>query len=184
MTPLIKLHRVSIDYPIHQVRFSKAKDGFTQKLGGRLFVRDGRQYVRALDRVTLRAGQGTRIGLIGANGSGKSTLLRMMAGILPIASGVRLLEGKMVTLFSTTAGMDMARTGAENIWRLSAIHNVPASDAGNDRTLQNSPNSADFPHARQDIFAYAGTPRLRDRKLHKSDIVLIDEVIGAATVVL
>ena len=46
-----------------------------------------------LEGVRLSIGAGARIGLLGRNGAGKSTLVKMLAGRLPIASGVRL-EGR------------------------------------------------------------------------------------------
>ena len=41
----------------------------------------------ALSRITLRIGQGDRVGVVGGNGAGKSTLLRILARIYPPTSG-------------------------------------------------------------------------------------------------
>lgn len=51
---------------------------------------DGR-IVDALNGISLTITQGERLALIGANGSGKSTLARMLAGLLPPASGHMLI---------------------------------------------------------------------------------------------
>jgi NitT/TauT family transport system ATP-binding protein len=50
-----------------------------------------------LDRLDLRIGGGEIVALIGPNGSGKSTLLRVIAGLLPPASGSVALDGRPVT---------------------------------------------------------------------------------------
>lgn len=45
------------------------------------------QRIHALDRLTLRIPERTRVALLGANGSGKSTLLRMLGGLYFAESG-------------------------------------------------------------------------------------------------
>jgi iron complex transport system ATP-binding protein len=54
--------------------------------------RDGS--TRVIDQVSLAAGRGDVVGLIGPNGSGKTTLLRLMAGMLRPESGQVLLDGQ------------------------------------------------------------------------------------------
>lgn len=49
-----------------------------------------------VDGVDLVFEPGETFGLIGPNGSGKSTLLRLIAGLLPRASGVVLLDGRPI----------------------------------------------------------------------------------------
>lgn len=50
--------------------------------------------------VTLEVSRGETFGLIGPNGSGKSTLLRLIAGLLPRASGEVRLDGQPLGRFS------------------------------------------------------------------------------------
>lgn len=50
-----------------------------------------------LDRLSLEAGDGEMLFLLGASGSGKSTLLRILAGLLPADSGQILLDGEEIS---------------------------------------------------------------------------------------
>ena len=71
--------------------------------------------VHALDGVTLSAGDGDRIGVIGHNGAGKSTLLKLLAGIYPPTRGTRRVEGKVCSLFDITLGFEPDASGRDNI---------------------------------------------------------------------
>jgi branched-chain amino acid transport system ATP-binding protein len=53
--------------------------------------------IPVLHGVSLKAGAGQMITLVGANGAGKSTLLKAIAGVLPARSGRVILEGEDVT---------------------------------------------------------------------------------------
>ena len=50
--------------------------------------------VQALKGVSLRAGAGEIVTLIGANGAGKTTLLRTLSGLVPVQSGDIRFEGR------------------------------------------------------------------------------------------
>lgn len=54
----------------------------------------GRPKVPVLHDIDVTVGPGRVVGVIGESGCGKSTLARVMAGLLPAASGEVLLEGK------------------------------------------------------------------------------------------
>jgi ABC-type polysaccharide/polyol phosphate transport system ATPase subunit len=71
--------------------------------------------VNALQGVSLKLGEGQRLGIIGHNGAGKSTLLKVLAGIYPPTSGRRLVEGRISSLFDIALGFEMDATGWENI---------------------------------------------------------------------
>ena len=47
----------------------------------------------AVDRVSLRVGEGEIFGFLGANGAGKSTTIRMLCGLLAPTSGTALVQG-------------------------------------------------------------------------------------------
>lgn len=52
---------------------------------------------QVLHGISIRIGRGEIVSLIGRNGAGKSTTLKTMMGLLPCASGKRMLDGKDVT---------------------------------------------------------------------------------------
>jgi branched-chain amino acid transport system ATP-binding protein len=52
---------------------------------------------RALFDVSLDMPKGSLVALLGPNGAGKSTLGRALSGLIPVASGAIILEGKNVT---------------------------------------------------------------------------------------
>ncbi|MDO8848418.1 MAG: ABC transporter ATP-binding protein [Coriobacteriia bacterium] len=53
--------------------------------------------IPVLHGVSLRAGRGEIVTLVGANGAGKSTLLKVIAGVLPARAGRVMLEGADMT---------------------------------------------------------------------------------------
>ena len=177
----ITLRNVCIDYPVHRVGASKMGEAAEDRMGGRIFIQKNREYVRALDRINIDITAGQRIGLIGSNGSGKSTLLRTLAGILPIASGERTIDGRISTLFSTSAGIDGELTGVENIHRLAALYGLPRESVG-----ELIESIADFSELgtfmKMPVKTYSAGMRARLGFAFvtsiRAEIVLIDEVIG------
>jgi ABC-type polysaccharide/polyol phosphate transport system ATPase subunit len=71
--------------------------------------------VKALQNLSLRFGEGDRVGIIGHNGAGKSTLLKVLAGIYPPTSGARRVRGQISSLFDIALGFEQDATGWENI---------------------------------------------------------------------
>ncbi len=71
--------------------------------------------VRALQDISLRFGDGDRIGIIGGNGAGKSTLLRLLAGIYAPTRGRRTVRGRISSLFELSLGFEMEASGRQNI---------------------------------------------------------------------
>jgi peptide/nickel transport system ATP-binding protein len=67
--------------------------GPIRRLSDRLAGREP-ESVHAVDCVSLDVREGETLGIVGESGCGKSTLARMVAGILPISSGVRRFKGE------------------------------------------------------------------------------------------
>jgi ABC-type polysaccharide/polyol phosphate transport system ATPase subunit len=71
--------------------------------------------IHALSGVSVSAGDGERVGVIGHNGAGKSTLLRTLAGIYPPTTGTVEVQGKISSLFDITLGFEPEANGWDNI---------------------------------------------------------------------
>ena len=76
-------------------RFVKTLD-LAARIARRLGADVREEVVHAVDRVSLRIGQGEVVGLVGESGCGKSTLGRMIAGILEPSEGDVLFRGRSV----------------------------------------------------------------------------------------
>ena len=74
-----------------------------------------REYVTALNGLSITIERGERVGIIGRNGAGKSTTLQTIAGIFPIAGGNLTVQGKIQALFNIGLGFEPDATGRENI---------------------------------------------------------------------
>lgn len=69
----------------------------------------------ALRDITLKIGEGERVGIVGPNGAGKSTLLKVIAGNLTPTSGRVRVDGRISSLLSMVPAWDEGATGLENI---------------------------------------------------------------------
>jgi multiple sugar transport system ATP-binding protein len=78
--------------------------------------------VVALRDVTLLAGPGELVAVLGASGSGKSTLLRTVAGLLPVRSGEVVIAGQSV------AGVSPGERRVAMVFEDGAL--IPFLDAG------------------------------------------------------
>ena len=111
----LRADRVSIEFPLsgsHE-RAIQRTDG--APLGGRLLTRGKRQYVRALDDISLDLRDGDRLALIGHNGSGKSTLLRALAGIYYPSAGRIEASGPVSGIFNMNLGLRQEASGYRNL---------------------------------------------------------------------
>lgn len=68
-----------------------------------------------LHDVSLRVERGERFGIIGPNGAGKSTLLKVIAGILPVSTGVVRVDGVVAPLIELGAGFDPELSVFDNV---------------------------------------------------------------------
>jgi lipopolysaccharide transport system ATP-binding protein len=80
-----------------------------------------REYIWALDDVSLEVREGEAIGIIGRNGSGKSTLLKILSRITEPTRGHAWLHGRVGSLLEVGAGFHRDLTGAENVYLYGSI---------------------------------------------------------------
>lgn len=61
------------------------------------FWKRSKQFVKAVDDVSLTIHQGETLGIVGESGCGKSTLIRLMMGLLPMTEGQIFFEGQNIS---------------------------------------------------------------------------------------
>ncbi len=146
-----------------------------------------------LNDVTLHAGKGEHIGILGESGCGKSTLLKIIAGIYPPTSGIVKVNNSdhptdiirsismvlqtpmllpMTILENITLGHDCSRERIDEICRMTCleqwIHSLPE---GIHTYLGNSANELSGGQAQRIAIA---------RAMYKdTDILLLDEPTSA-----
>lgn len=108
----IRLHEVSLDYPLYGAYDRSLKRSLIGRVAGR---QGAASTIRAIDRVSLRARPGARVGLVGSNGSGKSTLLRVIAGVYPPTAGQVEVSGSIMPLLGLNAGVNLDFVANDNI---------------------------------------------------------------------
>jgi lipopolysaccharide transport system ATP-binding protein len=109
----IRLDKVNLHYSAVAFKERSLKSLFTGFISAR---RGGEMRdIHALKDVSAEIRPGERVGLIGHNGAGKSTFLKMVAGLYPISSGTRQVEGTIRPMFDLNLGFEPDATGRENI---------------------------------------------------------------------
>lgn len=115
--PRIDFDSVSVDFPIYGAGKQVFKKELVRIATGGLIKKEEQKIVtvKALQELSLRITDGTRLGLIGHNGSGKSTFLRLIAGVYHPTQGTTRIEGSISSLLDIMMGIDEESTGYECI---------------------------------------------------------------------
>jgi len=112
----LRLHNVSIDYPVFGSRAGSLKTTLASAAtGGRIGRDAGITVVQALRDICLDLREGDRLGVVGHNGAGKSTLLQTLAGVYPPSRGTYHRKGSVASLVNPMLGIELDATGYENI---------------------------------------------------------------------
>ena len=138
--------------------------------------------IHALKNICVEIAPGERVGLLGQNGAGKSTFLKIVAGLYPISSGSRHVEGKVRSLFDLSLGFEPDATGRENIlYRGLLLGLTPKFMRSVEEeivTFADIGEFIDYP-----IKTYSAGMQVRlafaISTMVGGDILLLDEVIGA-----
>lgn len=85
------MYAIEVDHLIKEYRVVKKEKGLRGAVKN-LFTQEIK-YVRAVDDISFKVGQGDIVAYIGPNGAGKSTTVKMMSGIMKPTSGEILVGG-------------------------------------------------------------------------------------------
>ena len=110
--------KISVSFPIFDNAHRSLKNTVLNISTGGKIASDvsNRKIVNALDNLSFKLEEGSRLGVMGHNGSGKTTLLRVLAGIYTPTAGKIKLTGRISSLLDVSMGLDQDATGYENIY--------------------------------------------------------------------
>jgi ABC-type polysaccharide/polyol phosphate transport system ATPase subunit len=135
----------------------------------------------ALRDVTLTAGPGESVGILGVNGSGKSTFLKILARIMYPYAGQVELYGRVAGLIEIRAGIHPDLTGRENVFVYGSLLGLRRAEVA--RRFDEIVQFAELPDAieRQAKF-YSSGMQMRlafsVAAFLQPDILLVDEVLA------
>jgi lipopolysaccharide transport system ATP-binding protein len=138
--------------------------------------------IHALKNICVEIAPGERVGLLGHNGAGKSTFLKMVAGLYPISSGSRHVEGTVRSLFDLSLGFEPDATGRENIlYRGLLLGLTPKFMRSVEEGIVAFADIGEFIDYPIKIYSAGMQVRLAFAisTMVGGDILLLDEVIGA-----
>ena len=95
-----------------------------------IFRREPREYLWALEDVSLEVLAGETIGLIGRNGAGKTTLLKILSRITRPTTGYADVHGRVGSLLEVGTGFHPELTGRENVYLSGAILGMRRREIG------------------------------------------------------
>jgi ABC-type polysaccharide/polyol phosphate transport system ATPase subunit len=121
----IELNEVSVLYPVFENPKARSlKNALaTRIIGGNIYEENSKNYIRALDNITLEIKSGDRYAITGPNGSGKSSFLRLVSGCMEPTHGYINSIGKISSLLNLSMGLDGDLTGVENIELRGGLYN-------------------------------------------------------------
>lgn len=180
----IEAKNLSVTFPVYGATAMSLRNSLvSHAAGGKVLSTESKIVtVDALSQISFTAHPGDRIGLVGHNGSGKSTMLRTLAGIYHPTHGELTVHGKKACVLSLGTGLEPKLTGRENIIRMSMYHGASYRKALQIcEDVENFAELGDFINLPVSVYSSGMTTRLTFgvATVVESDILLVDEVIGA-----
>lgn len=143
------------------------------------------EFISSLKNVNIEINDGDVVGIIGPNGSGKSSLLRVIAGIYYPSSGLRVVEGKILTLLDLNTGMEPENSGYENIFLLSYLRGYKKNQINKfvDRVIEFSELGDSILKPVRTYSSGMVSRLAASMVLHfRSEIILLDEFISTGDI--
>jgi ABC-type polysaccharide/polyol phosphate transport system ATPase subunit len=172
--PLVQLSNISVDL------YSNSSDNFSFKkfLMSRQFLP---KTISILENISLTIHKGDILGIEGSNGAGKTTLLSVIAGILPISKGERVVNGRCLPLLGLGhvfhGDLDIRRN--IELWSMSFNSNFLIDDNFINSIIQEAGLNAT-----QDVLLRSLSSGMKSRLAFElamrdsEDILLLDEVFS------
>jgi ABC-2 type transport system ATP-binding protein/lipopolysaccharide transport system ATP-binding protein len=179
----IRLDKVNVSYPVVKDQYLSIRRAFLRFLtGGKLYKEDTIEVVHALKDISFEARDGDRIALVGCNGAGKSTLLKTIGGYILPDTGDIEIRGTITSLFSVNGGMDIERTGYDNIYLMGRLLGISKREM-----KKHLPDIEDFSELgeflKMPVRGYSDGMKVRLGMAVvtclEPDILILDEAIGA-----
>ena len=170
------LHYASVAFKERSIKSLMAN--VFKKNASRKTIKD----IHALKNINLDIRSGEKVGLLGHNGAGKSTLLKTVAGLYPLSSGKREVNGQVRALFDLSLGFEPDATGRENIlYRGLLLGLTPAFMRAKEEEIITFADLGEFIHYPIKTYSAGMLVRLAFAisTAVGGDILLLDEVIGA-----
>ncbi len=181
----ISLTDVSVHYPIYAtVRHRSLLSYAANRASFGRVARDvgNVPVVEALRGLSLQLKEGDRLAVVGRNGSGKTTLLKLCAGLLLPDAGRCIITGSRAAIINPGAGLDLDKTGAENVEVIGRLLGVRKSQRKNllDDVAEFT-ELGDFMNLPVRSYSSGMVVRLLFALATsvERDILVVDEVIGA-----
>jgi ABC-2 type transport system ATP-binding protein/lipopolysaccharide transport system ATP-binding protein len=182
----IFLQNISLDYPLVGMGSRSLKTRILgATTGGFIYPGEAVPIIRALRNISFDLHDGDRLGLIGHNGAGKSTLLKVLTGIYQPTAGLITVKGRIVSTLNISLGMDPEATGIENIFIRGLLMGMTHTEISEklDKIIAFT-ELGEYLNMPVRIYSYGMATRLAFAIVTsmESDILLMDEVIGAGDV--
>jgi lipopolysaccharide transport system ATP-binding protein len=181
MTSRIRLDKANLHYAAVAFRERSIKSLFASVVRTKP-ARPPIADIHALKSIDLDIAPGERVGLLGHNGAGKSTLLKLIAGLYPLSSGRREVDGTVRALFNLSLGFEPYATGRDNIlYRGLLLGMTPKTMRALEEEIVAFADLGEF--IDYPLMTYSAGMQVRLAFAISTavggDILLLDEVIGA-----